>query len=66
MRRTYLEDNGSGEISKIFHGIDNKVRHVTVKYKPQNSSCYAEVERPIKKLVVLLPVVEERVNIKEN
>ena len=50
-----------GEIAKTFHGIDNKVRHVTVRYKSPNSSSYTEVERPIQKLDVLLPV-EERLD----
>ena len=47
-----------GVISKIFHGIDKRVRYVLAKYKNHNSSVFTEVERPVQKLVILLPIEE--------
>ena len=47
-----------GVISKLFLASDKKFRHVLVKYKDINSKSYVEIERPVQRLVVLLPTEE--------
>ena len=38
---------------------DGKVRRVTVQYKNEDSNIFTEIERPVQKLVVILPVDEQ-------
>ena len=48
-----------GRVNGAKMGSDGKVRRVTVRYRNQNSNVFTEIERPIQKLVVILPVDEQ-------
>ena len=43
-----------GKVLKVYPGIDGKVRSVDVQYKANN--VMSTVDRPVQKLVLLLPV----------
>ena len=48
-----------GKINNVQAGIDVKVRRVSIQYKNKNSDVYTEIERPVQKVVVILPVGEQ-------
>ena len=48
-----------GKINNVQAGIDGKVRRVSIQYKNKNSDVYTEIERPVQKVVVILPVGEQ-------
>ena len=47
-----------GLTTEVFHGSDNKVRRVKIKYINPNSGSPIEVERPVQRLVIILAVEE--------
>ena len=47
-----------GKISRAELGIDRKVRRVTIMYKNKGSNIFTEIERPVQRIVVILPVDE--------
>ena len=47
-----------GKVTRVVPGIDHKVRCVTVRYKNNDSNQYTEIERPVQRLIVILPVDE--------
>ena len=47
-----------GKVSRVIPGLDGKVRWVTVRYKNKDSDQYTEIERPVQKLIVILPTEE--------
>ena len=50
-----------GQISKVFYSpSDDKVHKVLVQYKNANESVFRETERPIQKLVLVVPVEEQQ------
>ena len=48
-----------GKISNVEPGIDTKVQRITVQYKHKGSNKYTEIERPVQKLVLILPIDEQ-------
>ena len=48
-----------GKINNGQAGIDGKVRRVSIQYKNKNSDIYTEIERPVQKVVVILPISEQ-------
>ena len=64
-----------GKVSKTYPGSDGKVRRVSVQYKSQNpkepvtkyqGQGYVTVERPVHRLVVLIPSTDEKINTNEH
>ena len=60
-----------GKVSNIYPGTDGKVRKVDVQYKNRNADeptanykgkIYVTVQRPVQRLILLLPIDEQRVD----
>ena len=43
-------------VSKVYPSNDGRVRKVELEYKNKNSNQYTEIERPVQRLVVIVPV----------
>ena len=48
------------KICQVHPGIDGKVRRVSIQYKNKDSDTFITIDRPVQRLVVILPV-DERV-----
>ena len=48
-----------GKVTRVVPGTDGKVRCVTVRYRNQDSNQFLEIERPIQRLIVILPVNDD-------
>ena len=44
-----------GSISEVTPGRDNKIRRVTVRYRNENSKSFTYVQRPVQRVVVIVP-----------
>ena len=46
-----------GRVSKVYPGLDGKVRKVQVEYKDpgKDSKQFTRIERPVQRLILLLP-----------
>ena len=48
-----------GKVSIVEVGVDGKVRRVSIQYKNNESDTYTEIDRPVQRVVVILPVDED-------
>ena len=45
-----------GYVAEVIPGRDNRIRRVTVKYKNENSKSFTFIQRPVQRLVVIVPI----------
>ena len=50
---------GEWKLGQVKPGIDDKVRRVTLQYKNKCSNVFTEIDRPVQRIVVILPVDEK-------
>ena len=48
-----------GMVTAVVPGIDNKVRRVSLQYKNKGSNVFTVIERPVQRIVVILPIDEQ-------
>ena len=48
-----------GRVTAVVPGIDNKVRRVSLQYKNKGSNVFTVIERPVQRIVVILPIDEQ-------
>ena len=51
-----------GKISRIYPGIDGKVRRVKVQYKLPKHNSFINLERPVQRLVLIIPADENHLS----
>ena len=55
--RRYCDDYRQ-QLCQVHPGIDGKVRRVSIQYKNKDSDTFITIDRPVERLVVILPVDE--------